>query len=123
MRVPLALLLGPAVVSTARGEVYLTEAQAAAAIFPGNKLSRRVVALSEEDAKAVRAASGQAVRSRSVVCWTDGAGRAVLVDQVLGKHDYIAYAVGIGPDGKVAGVEILEYREAFGSQVRGAAWR
>ena len=47
----------------------------------------------------------------------------VVADEVLGKFELISYAVGIGADGKVRGVEILSYRESHGHEVRTPAWR
>jgi len=47
----------------------------------------------------------------------------VLVDDVVGKHDLITYAVGIGTDGAIRGVEILDYREPRGGEVRDPRWR
>lgn len=45
------------------------------------------------------------------------------VDDVIGKHDRITYSVALSTTGEVLHVEILEYREAYGDQVRQAAWR
>jgi FMN-binding domain len=45
------------------------------------------------------------------------------VDAVIGKHDLITYAVALTGDGKVRQTEILEYREAYGGEVRNAHWR
>jgi len=42
---------------------------------------------------------------------------------VIGKHELITYAVGIGSDGAVRGVEILDYRETRGGEVRDPRWR
>ena len=47
----------------------------------------------------------------------------VMVDDVVGKHELITYAVGIGSDGVVRGVEILDYRETRGGEVRDPRWR
>lgn len=47
----------------------------------------------------------------------------VVADEVLGKFELISYAVGLGADGKVRGVEILSYRESHGHEVRTPAWR
>jgi hypothetical protein len=44
------------------------------------------------------------------------------VDAVIGKHDLITYAVALGKDGKVRQTEILEYREAYGGEVRNLRW-
>jgi hypothetical protein len=47
----------------------------------------------------------------------------LIVDQVIGKTDLITFSLAISPDGAVTSLEILEYREAHGSEVRLAAWR
>src|SRR5262249_41675188 len=46
-----------------------------------------------------------------------------VVDEVLGKHERIKYAVAIGSDGAVRGIEIMEYNESYGYEVRDPAWR
>ena len=46
-----------------------------------------------------------------------------IVDEVVGKHEFITYAVGFTPDGKVRGIEILAYRETYGYQIRNPDWR
>lgn len=45
------------------------------------------------------------------------------VHQVIGKQEYITYAVAINPQGKVAQVEILDYRESHGYEIRNPRWR
>ena len=45
------------------------------------------------------------------------------MDEVVGKHEFITYAVGLTPDGKVRGLEILAYRETHGYQIRNPEWR
>jgi hypothetical protein len=47
----------------------------------------------------------------------------IVVDAVIGKFEQIDYAVALGVDGRVLGVEILSYRESHGSEVRLPAWR
>lgn len=48
---------------------------------------------------------------------------AVVTDEVLGKFELISYAVGVGVDGRVRGIEVLAYRESHGGEVRLPAWR
>ena len=43
-------------------------------------------------------------------------------DRVVGKHLYIDYAVALAPGGQVSRVEILEYRESYGGEVRSPSW-
>ena len=55
--------------------------------------------------------------------WRVSSGGWFFVDQVIGKHELITYAVGIATDGAVRQVEILSYRESHGHEVRLPAWR
>ena len=72
---------------------------------------------------AIEKASGEKVRSPKVVAFVGPNKEAVLIDQVLGKHEFITIAVGIGSEVTIRGVEILEYRETYGYQVRNPEWR
>lgn len=45
------------------------------------------------------------------------------VDQVIGKSELITYAVAFDAHGAVRSVEILDYREAHGGEIRLAGWR
>ncbi|MBS0438395.1 MAG: FMN-binding protein [Proteobacteria bacterium] len=44
-------------------------------------------------------------------------------DAVIGKSELITYALALDAAGKVTSVEILDYRESHGGEVRLAAWR
>ena len=61
---------------------------------------------------------------RQVEAW---AGNRLLgtlyVDDVLGKVEWVTYAIALGTDGTVRSLDILEYRETHGFEVRTAAWR
>jgi Na+-translocating ferredoxin:NAD+ oxidoreductase RnfG subunit len=41
---------------------------------------------------------------------------------VVGKHLLIDYAVALTPAGAVHSVEILQYRESYGGEIRSASW-
>src|SRR5579859_3713426 len=45
-----------------------------------------------------------------------------IFDRVVGKHLYIDYAVALTPAGAVHGVEILQYRESYGGEIRSPSW-
>lgn len=52
-------------------------------------------------------------------------GRAVgyfFFDHVIGKHLYIDYTVALDSEGKVRRVDILQYRESYGGEVRDSGW-
>lgn len=46
-----------------------------------------------------------------------------IIDNVMGKEKPITYVVSISPEGVVNEVEILEYRESHGGQVKNKAYR
>jgi Na+-translocating ferredoxin:NAD+ oxidoreductase RnfG subunit len=55
----------------------------------------------------------------------EGAGHLAgffVFDRVVGKHLYIDYAVALSPAGAVQRVEILEYRESYGGEIRSPSW-
>jgi hypothetical protein len=47
----------------------------------------------------------------------------VLVDEVIGKEDFITYALAIDARGRTSPIEVLAYRESHGGEIRNAAWR
>jgi Na+-translocating ferredoxin:NAD+ oxidoreductase RnfG subunit len=55
----------------------------------------------------------------------EAGGKAVgffVFDRVVGKHLFIDYAVALTPAGAVQKVEILEYRESYGGEIRSPSW-
>jgi hypothetical protein len=58
--------------------------------------------------------------------WKAHAGDRLLglfvLDHVIGKHLYIDYAVALDTSGRVTRVEILQYRESYGGEVREPGW-
>src|SRR5260370_35763573 len=58
--------------------------------------------------------------------WKAESGVRLLVffifDRVIGKHLYIDYAVALDPGGRIRSVEILQYRESYGGEMRSASW-
>lgn len=119
----LLLSLGPVVAIEARAERYMSENEAAELIFPGEKFTSQTIELSEAEAEKIADISGERVRTKQVQVLRSPKKNFVFIDQVLGKHEFITYAIGIGADGKVRGVEILDYRESYGYQVRNQDWR
>ena len=119
------LLLATAAVApwVAYSQVYLTEDQALHAIFPGESFVRKVVALSPAEIRKIEKTSGENVRGNTLTAWVGSKKNVVFVDQALGKHEFITYVVGINAKKTVQGIEILEYRETYGYQVRGEQWR
>jgi hypothetical protein len=70
----------------------------------------------------MKASPGPATRGW-VVRGKSGVAGHLYFDRVIGKHLLIDYVVALGPDGKVRQIEILEYRESYGGEVRRPSWR
>lgn len=107
---------------------FLTVEQAWQSFFPnGTELRADPVQLTRAQQKEIQRLSGVRQRSNTQAVWrVQSEGKAIgwfVLDHVIGKHEYIDYAVGITMDGKVAGIEILSYRETHGGQVREESWR
>jgi Na+-translocating ferredoxin:NAD+ oxidoreductase RnfG subunit len=105
-----------------QAETYLTEDQAAAVLFPGVKMTSHWTDLSAQEMKMLELASGQTSSSSRVRVWWGPAGQALFMDSVLGKQEFITYAVAVNPDGKIKGVEIMDDREIYGAQIRDKTW-
>ena len=99
-------LAAPVILSVpaAHATVYLTLEQAQQALFPGASFARLALERREQ-------------------VWRVAQDGWFIFDQVLGKHELITYALGIDPQGRARGIEILEYRESHGGEVRDASWR
>jgi hypothetical protein len=53
--------------------------------------------------------------------WKASTGGIFVLDHVIGKHLYIDYAVSI-EGGRVRRVDILQYRESYGGEIRSPSW-
>jgi Na+-translocating ferredoxin:NAD+ oxidoreductase RnfG subunit len=107
----------------AHAETYLTEEKAVAVMFPGIKMTPRWIDLTDSQRKAIEKASGEKVREKRVRAWWGPKGQAVFIDQVIGKHEFITYAVGVASNGTVKNIEIMDYRETYGYEIRRPEWR
>ena len=117
-QVPIAILAPAAYSAT-----YLTVEQTQQAIFPGQKLTRNFVTLTSEQAREIERRSEANVRHKEIQVWKVDGGGFFIVDEVVGKHEFITYAIGLNADGTVKQIEIMTYRESYGYEVRNADWR
>jgi hypothetical protein len=97
--------------------------QAQAILFPGATFQPQPITLTEAQVKAIEHASGVHVLSRQLKVWRASTGGWFIADEVVGKHEYIPFAIGLDEKGAVKGIEILEYREAYGGQIRDPEWQ
>jgi len=112
-----------AIVSPAQATVYLSVEQAQKVLFPGASFTGDFRVLTKEQKNAVEKASGVYVRNSNLRIWRVSTGGWFIVDEVIGRHENIPYALALNADGSVKGIEILEYRESYGGQVREPLWR
>jgi hypothetical protein len=122
---PAALILSTS--SPCFAVTYLTLDQAQALIFPGASFTAAPLPprcrSARVNARPSRKKSGMRVRSAELKAWRAGGGGWFILDEVLGKHEFITYAVGLNTDGSVKQIEIMEYRESYGAEVRDPKWR
>lgn len=123
-----ALIVPAAIPAPACAVQYLTLEQAQQALFPeALQFVRADVMMTQEVKREIEQASGVRVRNTLQQVWRAEAGGKPLgwlvLDEVIGKHEFITYAVALLPDGAVKGIDILEYRETHGSEIRNKKWR
>lgn len=46
-----------------------------------------------------------------------------IIDKVIGKHEFITYGIALDMNLQVKGIEILDFKESYGEQVRELQWR
>ena len=119
----LLFFLGPVMAVQAHAEIYMSEQQAATVIFPSEKFDRIETEITSVELEKIEKLLPTKLRSKKLLLYKSSEKSIVFIDQVIGKHEFITYAVGIDKQGKIAGIEILEYRESYGSQIKKSAWR
>jgi Na+-translocating ferredoxin:NAD+ oxidoreductase RnfG subunit len=122
--VPLTILIAP----HAYAARYLSVEQAQAAIFPeAREFISAPLRLTRDQAKEIESLSGVRVRVPEQPVWeartAEGLVGWFIVDEVIGKHELITYAVGLNADGSVRQIEVMDYRESYGYEIRNPAWR
>lgn len=101
----------------------MTPEQAQTVMFPGETLRPDFRTLNDAQIAAIRQAAGIPPVGRQLKAWRASSGGWLIVDEVVGKHEFITLAVALDPTGAVRSVEIMEYRESYGGQVRDPRWR
>jgi Na+-translocating ferredoxin:NAD+ oxidoreductase RnfG subunit len=125
--VPL-LTLAPLLIPVAQASEYFDTVSAQKALFPSATLFTPAPAkLSEEQRSRIEDLSDVRQRWDEQPVWRvekEGQFQGWYIeDRVIGKHEFIRYAIALSPEGRVLGIEIMEYLETYGDQVREAEWR
>lgn len=107
---------------------YLSVNAAQKLCFPGcDQFAAAHVRFTPAQTKAIEAATGQKQLLRGQEIWRAMKSGKLqgyfIVDYVIGKHLAIDYAVALWPEGTVKQIEILNYRESYGGEIRNPDWR
>ncbi|WP_413943961.1 FMN-binding protein [Bdellovibrio sp. HCB-162] len=124
----LTLLPVTMITSMAYATDYFTTEQAQKVLFPeADTFVANPVTLTDDQKEKIEEIAKVRQRKKEVQAWrAEKKGKLLgwfIIDEVIGKHEFITYSVAISPEGKVLGLEIMSYRETKGGQVRDSSWR
>lgn len=116
------------VASEAYAVQYLTIEEAQHEMFPEAKeFSRTPIQVTPEQKEAIEERVDIEFEPARLKIWkvlgNDSMVGYFVVDQVIGKHEFITYAVALSADLEVQSVNILEYLENYGAEVTQEGWR
>jgi len=120
------LLIALAAVSAplvAHAKIYVSVEQAQKILIPNKPLVKTPIIVTDELQDKMRSASSIRHPFQGDRIWKATDGSWFIIDEVVGKHEMITYAVALSPSGAVTGIEILEYVESYGYEVAEAQWR
>jgi len=101
---------------------YLSVDEVKQVMFSGEVFTKIDIEVPELIKEKMRKESGVRHAYQQKNIWKSSQGSWLLIDEVVGKHEMITYAVGINNKGQIQGVEILEYNESYGEQIREKKW-
>ncbi len=120
-------LAAVAVAAPAYAAQYMSVDQALRAAFPEATRFVPVTVSLEAAARARLAEVARPPGARDPRVWRAMSGDRVLgtayVDAVIGKQEYIDYALALDDSGRVLRLDVLEYRETHGWEIRNERWR
>jgi Na+-translocating ferredoxin:NAD+ oxidoreductase RnfG subunit len=113
--------------SPASATTYLSIEAAQRDLFPQAQSFDEVpITFTDAQRAAIARAAGPQAPHGQLRAWAARADAKVIghvfVDEVVGRQDFITYAVGIDDAGKLRPVDILEYRESHGGEIRNKRW-
>lgn len=103
--------------------VYLTTEQTKSLMFPQQMLQHQTIQLTNEQLRTLQNISGIHSALKLDQIFKTPHHDWLVIDQVIGKHEMITYAVALNANGTIKQVEILEYNESYGAQVNNKPWK
>ena len=107
----------------AHAKIYVSVEQAQKILIPNKSLTKNPIIITDELQDKMRSASSIRHPFQGDRIWKAADGSWFIVDEVVGKHEMITYAVALSPSGAVTGIEILDYVESYGYEVGEVQWR
>ena len=102
--------------------VYATFEEASQRMFPGAHVITHNILLAPETVSVIESNIGMALPSQNATIfeYKDGPERVgySMVTDHIGKHYPITFFVGLFPDLRIKGIEVMVYREDYGAEVR-----
>jgi len=120
-------VLATAPVNCASAAVFASAEDAQRELFPDATAFEAVpLNLSAAQLQEIARLAGPQAGHGTLSIWAARQGATLLghvfVDEVIGREDFITYAVGIRADGQLLPVRVLEYRESHGGEIRNPRW-
>lgn len=119
----LMLLMLLIVPITSQATIHVTLENVQQGIFPNLKLVQTPVVISDAVREKMQDASSVRQFFKADHIYKTEKGDWLIIDEVVGKHEMIKYAVGINADGTVRQIEIMDYVESYGYEVNELKWR
>lgn len=116
----LAVMSAPIVV---QAKIYVSVEQAQKILLPHKVLTKNPIIITDDLQEKMRSASSIRYPFKGERIWKATDGSWLVIDEVIGKHEMVTYAVALSPTGNISGIEILEYVESYGYEVAEPEWR
>ena len=107
----------------AQAKIYMSAEQVQKILLPNKTLTKNPIIITDDLQEKMRAASSIRYPFKGERIWKAADGSWLVIDEVIGKHEMISYAVALNPSGSILGIEILEYVESYGYEVAEPDWR
>ena len=121
-------IVGPVIYHPIAADIKIPEANAVFALFPKIKMQKFQMELSPDQIIYLEKSLGQKIKNKKITFYKSKNNKNwIYIDQVLGKHEYITYALALynepKKEAKVKGIEILEYKESYGYEIANPNWK
>lgn len=104
-------------------QIHISLADIKQNFYPNEKLVPVVITVSEKVRDKMQDISSVRQTFKTENIYRTEKGDWLVIDEVVGKHELIKYAVGINKVGTIRQIEIMDYLESYGYQVADSKWR